>query len=69
MNNANSIFTCSVFKFRRFRFFPNTRDSHETRGNIPDRDHLSFRGHYYPQKAVIDGDLCETFRQIEFSKK
>ena len=26
------------------------------------RDHLAFRGYYYPQKAVIDGDLCETFR-------
>ena len=29
--------TCSIFKFRRFRFFPNTRNAHETRGNIPDR--------------------------------
>ena len=28
------------------------------------RDHLSFRGYYYPQKAVIDGDLCETFRLV-----
>ena len=25
------------------------------------RDHQAFRGYYYPQKAVIDGDLCETF--------
>ena len=29
--------TCSIFKFRRFRFFPNTRNAHETRDNIPDR--------------------------------
>ena len=31
------------------------------------RDHLSFRGYYYPQKAVIDGDLCETFRLVFYS--
>jgi len=29
------------------------------------RDHLSFRGYYYPQKAVIDGDLCETFSLLD----
>jgi splicing factor 3B subunit 3 len=25
------------------------------------RDHLAFRGYYYPQKSVVDGDLCEAF--------
>ncbi|KAJ7471905.1 pre-mRNA-splicing factor RSE1 [Mycena latifolia] len=25
------------------------------------RDHLSWRGYYAPIKAVVDGDLCETF--------
>jgi len=29
------------------------------------RDHLAFRGYYYPQKAVIDGDLCETFSLMD----
>jgi len=25
------------------------------------RDHMAFRGYYYPVKDVIDGDLCEQF--------
>lgn len=28
------------------------------------RDHLSWRGYYAPIKAVVDGDLCETFARL-----
>lgn len=33
------------------------------------RDHLSFRSYYMPSKNVTDGDLCEQFNSIEFSKQ
>jgi splicing factor 3B subunit 3 len=33
------------------------------------RDHLSYRGYYYPQKAVIDGDLCETFSLLSVEQQ
>ena len=29
------------------------------------RDHLSFRGAYFPVKDVIDGDLCEQFATLD----
>jgi splicing factor 3B subunit 3 len=28
------------------------------------RDHLAYRGAYFPVKDVIDGDLCEQFSQV-----
>ncbi|KAF7428013.1 pre-mRNA-splicing factor rse1 [Pleurotus ostreatus] len=33
------------------------------------RDQLSWRGYYVPVKAVIDGDLCETFARLPASKQ
>lgn len=33
------------------------------------RDHLSWRGYYAPVKAVVDGDLCETFARLPASKQ
>lgn len=33
------------------------------------RDHLSWRGYYVPVKAVVDGDLCETFARLPASKQ
>lgn len=33
------------------------------------RDHLSFRSYYFPVKNVIDGDLCEMFNSMDFSKQ
>ena len=33
------------------------------------RDHLAFRSYYYPQKAVIDGDLCETFSLLTLEQQ
>ncbi|WFD27989.1 pre-mRNA-splicing factor rse1 [Malassezia nana] len=33
------------------------------------RDHLAFRGHYAPVKAVIDGDLCEAYTSLPFEKQ
>ncbi|KAJ4475998.1 CPSF A subunit region-domain-containing protein [Lentinula edodes] len=33
------------------------------------RDQLSWRGYYTPVKAVVDGDLCETFARLPGSKK
>jgi len=28
------------------------------------RDHMAFRGYYFPVKDVIDGDLCEQYSQV-----
>ncbi|KAF9523470.1 CPSF A subunit region-domain-containing protein [Crepidotus variabilis] len=33
------------------------------------RDHLSWRGYYAPVKAVVDGDLCETYATLPGSKQ
>jgi splicing factor 3B subunit 3 len=33
------------------------------------RDHIAFRGAYFPVKDVIDGDLCEQFSTLELSKQ
>jgi len=33
------------------------------------RDHLWFRSSYFPVKGVIDGDLCEQFNSMEYSKR
>jgi splicing factor 3B subunit 3 len=30
---------------------------------------LAYRGYYAPVKAVIDGDLCETFGQLPYPKQ
>ena len=33
------------------------------------RDHLAWRGYYVPVKAVVDGDLCETFARLPATKQ
>ena len=33
------------------------------------RDQLSWRGYYVPVKAVVDGDLCETYARLPGSKQ
>lgn len=33
------------------------------------RDHLAYRGYYVPQKAVIDGDLCESYANMPQQKQ
>ncbi|KAI0916430.1 pre-mRNA-splicing factor rse1 [Taiwanofungus camphoratus] len=33
------------------------------------RDHLAWRGYYVPVKAVVDGDLCESFARLPASKQ
>lgn len=33
------------------------------------RDHLSWRGYYVPVKAVVDGDLCESFGALHVSRQ
>lgn len=33
------------------------------------RDHLSWRGYYAPVKAVVDGDLCETYARLPGAKQ
>lgn len=33
------------------------------------RDHLAWRGYYVPVKAVVDGDLCETYAKLPGSKQ
>ncbi|EPQ29179.1 uncharacterized protein PFL1_03466 [Pseudozyma flocculosa PF-1] len=38
-------------------------------GSIVGRDHLAFRGMYAPVKAVVDGDLCETFGLLSPQKQ
>ncbi|OAF69225.1 Pre-mRNA-splicing factor RSE1 [Intoshia linei] len=32
-------------------------------------NHLSYRSYYFPVRNIIDGDLCETFTSIDFSKQ
>ncbi|KAH7913267.1 CPSF A subunit region-domain-containing protein [Hygrophoropsis aurantiaca] len=38
-------------------------------GSLVGRDHLSWRGYYTPVKAVVDGDLCETYARLPGSKQ
>jgi splicing factor 3B subunit 3 len=38
-------------------------------GSLVGRDHLSWRGYYAPVKAVVDGDLCETFARLPGTKQ
>lgn len=33
------------------------------------REHLAYRSYYFPVKNVIDGDLCEMFSSMEYSKQ
>lgn len=33
------------------------------------RDHLAYRGHYAPVKAIVDGDLCEAYSSLTFEKQ
>lgn len=33
------------------------------------RDHLAYRGYYAPVKAVVDGDLCETYARLPQTKQ
>nr|CAB3266003.1 splicing factor 3B subunit 3 [Phallusia mammillata] len=33
------------------------------------RDHLAYRSFYFPIKNVIDGDLCELFNSMDYSKQ
>ncbi|KIK98465.1 hypothetical protein PAXRUDRAFT_823827 [Paxillus rubicundulus Ve08.2h10] len=38
-------------------------------GSLVGRDHLAWRGYYVPVKAVVDGDLCETYARLPSSKQ
>ncbi|GBE80630.1 CPSF A subunit region-domain-containing protein [Sparassis latifolia] len=38
-------------------------------GSLVGRDHLAWRGYYVPVKAVVDGDLCETFARLPANKQ
>lgn len=33
------------------------------------RDHIAYRGYYVPIKGVVDGDLCESFSLLPYSKQ
>lgn len=33
------------------------------------RDHLAYRGYYAPVKAVVDGDLCESYSLLPYAKQ
>ncbi|KAL7420211.1 pre-mRNA-splicing factor rse1 [Cryptotrichosporon argae] len=33
------------------------------------RDHLAYRGYYAPVKAVVDGDLCESFGLLPYAQQ
>jgi splicing factor 3B subunit 3 len=33
------------------------------------RDHTAYRSFYYPVKAIIDGDLCEKFTNLDTNKQ
>jgi len=33
------------------------------------REHIAYRSYYFPVKNVIDGDLCEMFSSMEFSRQ
>ena len=37
--------------------------------NIVQRDHLSYRSSYQPVKAVVDGELCERFHSLAYSRQ
>ncbi len=37
--------------------------------SICGRDHMSFRSFYQPVKDVVDGDLCEQFVKMEYSRQ
>jgi splicing factor 3B subunit 3 len=37
--------------------------------NLCQRDHLSYRSYYQPVKDVIDGDLCERYGSMPYSKQ
>ncbi len=37
--------------------------------SLTGRDHLSYRSSYVPAKAVVDGDLCETFLLLSPEKR
>ncbi len=37
--------------------------------NICQRDHLSYRSYFMPVKDTIDGDLCERFSALPYSKQ
>eukprot|EP00455_Lapot_gusevi_P007010 TRINITY_DN1300_c0_g1_i2.p1 TRINITY_DN1300_c0_g1~~TRINITY_DN1300_c0_g1_i2.p1 ORF type:complete len:319 (+),score=110.17 TRINITY_DN1300_c0_g1_i2:51-959(+) len=41
----------------------------QTNPSIVGRDHLAFRSYYFPVKSVVDGDLCEQFATLEYSKQ
>ncbi|KAG8214047.1 CPSF A subunit region-domain-containing protein [Butyriboletus roseoflavus] len=38
-------------------------------GSLVGRDHLAWRGYYVPVKAVVDGDLCETYARLPGPKQ
>ncbi|RDB18465.1 Pre-mRNA-splicing factor RSE1 [Hypsizygus marmoreus] len=38
-------------------------------GSLIGRDQLSWRGYYAPVKAVVDGDLCETYAKLPSSRQ
>ncbi|KAF8907837.1 CPSF A subunit region-domain-containing protein [Gymnopilus junonius] len=38
-------------------------------GSLVGRDQLSWRGYYVPVKAVVDGDLCETYARLPAAKQ
>ena len=51
--------------------FISTLEQHmrSEQSSLVGRDHLSWRGYYVPVKAVVDGDLCETFAKLPASKQ
>ncbi|KAH7888865.1 CPSF A subunit region-domain-containing protein [Phlebopus sp. FC_14] len=51
--------------------FISTLEQHtrSEQGSLVGRDHLSWRGYYVPVKAVVDGDLCETYARLPGSKQ
>ncbi|KEI42808.1 uncharacterized protein L969DRAFT_92232 [Mixia osmundae IAM 14324] len=51
--------------------FSSTLEMHMRAENpsIVGRDHLAYRGYYVPQKATVDGDLCETFALLPMQKQ
>lgn len=51
--------------------FISTLEQHmrSEQSSIVGRDQLSWRGYYTPVKAVVDGDLCETFARLPAPKQ
>nr|XP_019006069.1 pre-mRNA-splicing factor RSE1 [Kwoniella mangroviensis CBS 8507]OCF69530.1 pre-mRNA-splicing factor RSE1 [Kwoniella mangroviensis CBS 8507] len=51
--------------------FMSTLEMHMRSQNVSlvGRDHLAYRGYYVPVKGVIDGDLCENFNLLPYSKQ